>query len=285
MALENFIPEVWAARLLENLRKSLVYAQIGIINKDYEGDIAAAGDTVRITAIGPVTVRDYTKNSNMSAPDTLADAQTVLTITQQKYFNFQIDDVDRAQQKPKVMDASMAEAAYALTDTADQYIAALYTDVDASNVRGSDGTPIAIDAVADAYDELVQMKVILDNAKIPSAGRWVIIPPWFEGVMLRDPRFVGFGTQANMQNLANGEIGTAAGFRVLKSHNVPVVSMTKYKLLCGYPGAITYAEQISKVEAYRPELRFADAIKGLHLYGAKVVRPSGIAVLTCTNSV
>ena len=72
----------------------------------------------------------------------------------------------------------------------------------------------------------------------------------------------------------------AAGFRVLLSNNVPVVSTDKYKVMAGYPGAITFAEQVNKLEAYRPEKRFADAMKGLLLYGSRVVRPNGIAVMT-----
>ena len=76
------------------------------------------------------------------------------------------------------------------------------------------------------------------------------------------------------------KLGKAAGFTVLQSHNVPNTSGAKYKIIAGHQIAISYAEQINKVEAYRPEKRFADAVKGLHLYGAKLVRPGAIAVLT-----
>jgi len=141
MALDNFIPEVWSARLLANLHNALVYAQAGVINRDYEGEIAAAGDTVRINSIGSVTVGDYTKNTDMAAPQALSDAQATLTITQSKYFNFQIDDIDKAQQTPKLMNAAMAEAAFALANTTDQFIASQYTDISSGNfLTYSDGT-------------------------------------------------------------------------------------------------------------------------------------------------
>src|SRR5690349_10382828 len=115
MALENFIPEIWSARLLVNLYNSLVYGQQGVVNTDYEGEIQTAGDTVRINSIGAVTVGDYTKNTDIGAPQTMSDAQSTLTITQQKYFNFQVDDIDQIQQSPKMMNDAMREAAYALS--------------------------------------------------------------------------------------------------------------------------------------------------------------------------
>ena len=92
MSLDNFIPEIWSAALLVNLRDNLVYGQLA--NRDYQGDISAFGDTVRINNIGQVTVGNYTKNTDMAAAQTLDSAQSVLTIDQSKYFNFQIDDVD-----------------------------------------------------------------------------------------------------------------------------------------------------------------------------------------------
>ncbi|MCX7670397.1 MAG: P22 coat protein - protein 5 domain protein, partial [Anaerolineae bacterium] len=106
-----------------------------------------------------------------------------------------------------------------------------------------------------------------------------VVPPWVYALLLKDNKFVA--TAANPaagQVLANGEVGEVAGFRVLLSNNVPVSSGV-YRILAGVPMACTFAEQINKVEAYRPERRFADAVKGLHLYGAKVTRPSGLVLL------
>ena len=284
MALDNFIPEIWSARLLVSLKKSLVYGQEGIVNKDYEGEIRQMGDTVRINSIGPITVGTYTKNTNIGDPETLADDQTVLTIDQAKYFNFQVDDIDRAQQNPKVMDAAMQEAAYALRDDADQYIAGLYTGVAAGNTIGNDTTPVEVDKT-NAYELLVDLAVILTDAKVPTDGRWVVVPPWFYGTLLKDDRFIDASKAGTTDGLRNGEVGKAAGFTVLQSHNVPNTSGAKYKIIAGHSMAISYAEQINKVEAYRPEKRFADAVKGLHLYGAKLVRPEAIAVLTADKKV
>ncbi len=283
MSLNNFIPTIWAARVLENLRKSLVYGQDGVVNRDYEGEIRDVGDSVRINAIGPVTVFTYTKNTDIPPPETLSDAQTVLTIDQARAFNFQVDDIDRVQQRPKLMDEAMAEAAYSLRDDFDQYIAGLYTGVASGNTIGTDESPVVPGATT-AYEYLVDLGVILDEAKVPRANRWVVVPPWFHGLLQKDDRFVKTGTTQSDQVLRNGEVGQAAGFRVLVSHNVPNTTGTKYKIIAGHPMAISAASQINKVEAYRPERRFADAVKGLHLYGAKLIRPTAIAVLTANRS-
>lgn len=282
MSLDNFIPQIWSARLLSNLQKSLVYGQAGVVNTDYEGEISQYGDTVKINSIGAVTIGDYVKNNDVEGPETLTDAQTHLTIDQAKYFNFQVDDIDAAQQKPKVMDEAMREAAYGLADVADQYVASLYTGVSDKNIIGDDTTPEVL-SKDNVYDMLVDLGVLLTDAKVPREGRWVIVAPWVYGLLLKDDRFIHVSKAGTDQGLRNGIVGRAAGFDILESHNVPNVDGTKYKIIAGHPMAISKAEQINSVEAYRPEKRFADAVKGLHLYGAKLVRPEAIAVLTANR--
>ncbi|HGH7180742.1 P22 phage major capsid protein family protein [Bacillus luti] len=284
MAINNFIPTIWSARLLQNLQKTLVFGQPGVVNRDYEGEIKAAGDTVKINNIGKVTVGNYTKNGNMSDPETLTDATRSLIIDQSKFFNFQIDDVDKIQQNPKLMDEAMREAAYALRNQADQFIASHY--VDAAHVIGNDTTPV-VPTKNDAYEYLVDLSVKLDEADVPEQGRWVVLPPWYEGMMLKDDRFVKAGNLPSDQRLLNGVIGQAAGFLVLKSNNTPKAgagATENSKIIAGHNIAWSYAEQATQVEGYRPEKRFADAVKGLHLYGAKVTRPEALAVLSAKRA-
>lgn len=106
---------------------------------------------------------------------------------------------------------------------------------------------------------------------------------WFYGLLLKDDRFVKYTPSAD-QVLRTGQVGQAAGFEIFISNNVPNTTGTKYKILCGHPMAITFADQIDKVEAYRPERRFADAVKGLHVYGAKVIRPEALVVVTANKA-
>lgn len=277
MSVDTFIPEVWAARLLENLRKAQIFTQAGIVNRDYEGDIANQGDTVRIQAIGAITIGTYTKNADIAAPETLTDAESTLLIDQGKYFNFAVDDVDRRQINVNLIDGAMREAAYGLRDVADKFVAGLYASAGSS--VGTSGAPKTdLGTATNAYLHLVALGVQLDQLDVPTDGRWVAVPPWFHGKLLQDDRFVKSGTDSAAGTLANGEVGQAAGFRILKSNNVSN-DATTWRIPAGTDAAISFAEQINKVEAFRPERRFADAVKGLHLYGAKVIRPKALSVL------
>ncbi|PAY13491.1 MULTISPECIES: P22 phage major capsid protein family protein [unclassified Bacillus (in: firmicutes)] len=284
MALNNFIPTLWSARLLYNLQKNLVYGQPGVINRDYEGEIKNLGDSVTINNIGRVSVGDYTKNADMDSPQTLDDQSRKLVITEMKYFNFQIDDVDKIQQNPKLMDEAMKEAAYALKNKADSFIASQY--VNAAHMIGSD-TNVVTPTKNDAYEYLVDLSVKLDEADVPEQGRWAVVPPWYEGLMLKDDRFVKAGNMSSEDRLMNGVVGQAAGFLILKSNNAPVSTpeggTENHKIIAGHNIAWSYADQAAQVEAYRPEKRFADAVKGLHLYGAKVTRPEALAVLSAAR--
>lgn len=283
MAINNFIPAVWSRALLENLRNSLVYGQPGVINRDYQGEIAGAGSSVKIHSIGAVTVSDYTKNSDLSAPETLNDAEVVLNIDKARAFNFQIDDVDAAQQVPKVMEGAMREAAYALANDLDAYLAGLHAQASITSGFGSNATPI-VPTSTTAYEYLADAFTAMDEANAPQAGRWAIVPPWYHGMLRKDSRFVSYGTDANRAVAQNGVIGQVAGFDVFVSNNVANTSGAKYKILFGHSSAWTMAMQIEKVEAFRMEKRFADAVKGLNVYGAKVVRPTILGCMTANKA-
>lgn len=118
MSVTNFIPTIWSARLLAHLDKKHVYA--ALVNRDYEGEIKNYGDTVKINQIGDITIQDYQKGKDIADPEDLSGDQTILVIDQAKYFNFAIDDVDKAQVNPKLMDAAMQRAAYGMNDVTDQ---------------------------------------------------------------------------------------------------------------------------------------------------------------------
>lgn len=280
----TFIPTVWAARLLTALEKSLVYGQANVCNRLYEGEIRQAGNTVKIASIGNVDVNDYVKDSDIADPVPLTDSDQTLLIDQQKYFNFYVDSVDRAQQNVNVLDEAMRHAAWKLRDIADTYLAGIISSaVIAGNTIGSLATP-KIPTKDDAYEYLVDLGVLLDEADVPLEGRFVIIPAWFHGLLLKDDRFVNAGSRMSDAALSNGEVGEAAGFSILKSNSVPNTTGTKYKIVAGHRMATTYVEQIVDLKTYQPEKRFGDAVKGLHVYGAKVVRPTSLACLIANKS-
>jgi hypothetical protein len=280
MAVTSFIPEIWAASLLRELEKDLVYGQSGIINRDYEGEISQAGDTVHIGGIGAVTIREYDRTAAIEAPETLATSDQSLLIDQEMYYNFKVNDVDRAQVAGDLMGPAAAEAAYGLADVADEYIAGLHAGVDASMLYGSDIAPVELATADDAYDLLVDLAVMLDEANVPVGQRFAVIPPWLAGFLAKDTRIL---TSLGSSVIPNGFVGQVSTLRLLKSNNVPNYEGDLYKIIAGYPGAWTFAQQILKTEAYRVELGFDDAVKGLHVYGAKVVRSTKLAVATVTH--
>lgn len=284
MAIERFIPEYWAARLLMALEKSLVFAQPAITNRDYEGDISDSGDTVRITSISDPTIGDYVANSTSITPENLTDAQRTLVIDQAKYFAFEVDDVERRQAKGDVMPEAMRRAAYKLRDEVDSYIAAFYTSVPSANDLG--GVAVVAATPTDAYDKvLVPLSVKLDEANVPTENRWCVMPPWLYGRMLLDSRFIKANEAGTQAGLRNAVVGEAAGFTIYKSNNVVNSSGDDYEVLAGGGNmAISFAQQINKTEAYRPESSFSDAVKGLHLWGAKVIRPEALAGATVSQT-
>ena len=276
MAFTNFIPEVWSARLLEHLDNVHVYS--ALLNRDYEGDIRAYGDTVHINQIGDIAINDYT-GEDLAAPEELDSTMMELKIDQAKYFNFQVKDIDNAQSNPKVVDAAMQRASYNINDVIDNYLAGLLL---AGVKSGSTITAQTLTS-ANAYDYPVDLGVLLNEHNVPMLGRWAVIPPWFHGLLLKDERFVGNGTGYNQAILQGGWVGDAAGFRIHLSNNVPE-SAGSYSVIAGTNAAGSFAEQLVELEAYRLEKNFSDGLKGLHVYGAKVTQPDGLAVLKCTKA-
>lgn len=283
MALD-FIPTVWAARLLTALDSALIYAQPNVCNRDYQGEIREAGNSVKVASIGEVTIGSYTKDSDISAPEILTDVEQTMLIDQSKYFNFYVDSIDQAQQNVNVLDEAMRRASWSLRDVADSYLAGLMeAAVTVGNTLGSASTPLEPTS-DDAYESLVDLGVLLDESNTPIDGRFVVVPAWFHGLLLKDNRFVSSGSMRSDAALANGNVGEAAGFTILKSNNVPNDEGEAYKIIAGHSIATSYAEQIIDLQTYKPEKRFGDAVKGLHVYGGKVLRPAALAMMIANKA-
>lgn len=284
MAVNSFIPTLWSARLLVNLQKAQVFA--GLVNRDYEGEIANAGDTVKINGIGAVTVGTYAKNSTSLSWQTLADASQALLIDQSKYFAFKVDDVDKVQTNVNLIDAAMQEAAYALSDNIDQFIAGLHVQAATANKIGADGgsaktVGLGTDEI-NPYRQLVDMATVLTKADVPQDGRWVVLPAWYQGMLLKAELIAANPNGSNGDAIINGRIGRLAGFDLYVSNNVTddAQSTKTYRVMFGTRQAISLAVQKQpSMEAVRLQDSFADGVRGLMLYGGKVVRPSALGVL------
>lgn len=277
MATTNFIPTIWSARILAALEKQLVYTKF--FNRDYEGEIRDAGDTVKIGLVGAPTVKKYTKGTDIAAPDDVTVTDATLSVDQADYFNIAVDDVDAAQSKINLLESASSQTGYAFGDVTDQYLAGLLV----AGTGGTIGTKAAPKSITDAkpedaYNLLVDLKVALDRQNCPTAGRVCVVPPEFEGFMLKDSRFVAVATNDSNERLTEGTVYKSAGFEIHVSNNAPhdakggSGSTTVYDVIAGCDQSGTYADQILNTEAYRPEKSFKDAVKGLHVYGAKVLR-------------
>lgn len=275
MAITSFIPTIWSARLIEALENTHVAA--GLVNRDYEGEITGQGDQVKINSIGTVAIKSYTKNTDMAAADDLATTASTLVISQAKYFNFQVDDIDKVQAAGDLVDAAMRKAAYGLADAADKYLLGVMSAGAQTKIAETQLT------AANIYTEIIKIRTALDKANVPTAGRFLVIPPEAYALLLQDARFVSGGGAQAEETVRNGLVGRVAGFDIFESNNVPTEKKSgydDYHLIAGIAEATTYAEQIVKTEAYSPELRFADAVKGLHVYGAVVTRPEAVVDYT-----
>lgn len=283
MAVTTFIPELWSARLLYALDKT--HVATNLVNRDYEGQITNVGDTVHINSIGAITVKDYTRNTDMDAPEALTTSDQTLLIDQSKSFNFQVDDIDKTQSPGDLVDAAMGRAAYALADVADAFLLkTIAAGVATGNTIGAASGPIAL-TKDNVYENIVKLRTKLDKANVPNQGRTIVVPPEVYALLLMDDRFAKNEATAGQDALLNGMVGRVAGFTVFMSNNVATGTGTDtgktayFEITAQVSTATTYAEQILKTEAYRIEKRFADGVKGLHVYGAKVTDGSQIAKL------
>lgn len=279
MSVALFKPQVWSAQILTGLDEALVYAQPQIVNRDYEGEITSQGQSVRIVTIGDPSIFPYKSGDTINYED-IDTAGLDLPIDQGDAFAFKLDDVDKAQVAVNPMAKTTQRAARKLAQQADRYVASLYTGVAPANVVGSTGSPINITtSPKDAWDKvLIPLRTKLNRSNVPAMDRYVVVSPEFTGALLQDDRFVRVDASGSEQGLRNGLVGRAAGFDVLESNVTPVPSGDTQVIQAGYPGALTFVDQILETEALRLESTIADAVRGLHVYGAKLIRPEGIAV-------
>ncbi|MBQ9940161.1 MAG: hypothetical protein IJO74_01320 [Clostridia bacterium] len=270
MSLNKFTSTVWSETLYKELQKN--YVGVKLCNRDFEGEIKGQGDRVKICGIGPISVFDYVKNTNMPEAEVLSDNERTLIIDQAKGFNFFIDDVDEAQSRPNIMTEAMSRASDALADVADSFIYSL-TDENVATVVNSATTADSI------ISTLAQARLKLMENNVPnSASISLEIPPAIEQKLVLAK--VLHATD-NTAAISKGYVGSFMGFDVYVSNNIPKVG-DAYKCIARTNRAIAFAEQINAVTAYEPELRHGDAVKGLHLYGAKIIYPKEMVFLSLT---
>lgn len=272
MSVDNFKPTIWSRELLFSLKKNLVARSIA--NTNYQGEITNEGDTVKIQTPDAINVGDYT-GADITFQG-LTSATQSLAIDQAKYFAFLVDDVDQAQANVPLMQSYMVEASFALADELDTHMFGLYTDADASNV-------IAKATLTDSniYGKLVEAKKLLSANNVPMMGRWAVLSPDEIALLENSSEFIS-ASDLGDETKQTGFAGRIAGFQVFESNNVAEANDGTddvRHLPFGHSIAWTLAEQIVSTEAGRREAGFSDFVKGLHVYGTKVVRPKALGDL------
>lgn len=271
MAITNFIPTIWSEHLLQYVDYNRV--AVNHCNRLFEGEIREKGNTVRICGLAGIAISDYQKNADIKSPNILNSVQNDLTIDQAKYFNFMIDDLDRTQSNPKVMEVALNTAASALASEADSYIYNLYTDAGKTLDIDDPTVDNIFDSILDAKTDFFYTSTSLDEIVLE-------VSPRVASLILKSK--VKYATD-NTDSFEKGYIGSIGGCKIYVSGNIIVEDedngYERHKCFLRTKRAIAFAEQFSEIEAYRPESRFADAVKGLYLFGAKVIVPSEFTVL------
>lgn len=259
---------------MAHLDKALVARYF--FNNDYEGEIQDYGDTVKINQIGDPSIFKYVRNQDMPMPEELSMVDQELIIDQADAFNFQVDDIDAQQARGNLIDPGMSRAAYKLASTENTFLfGRLAEAVPTQNTIGTPGAPIVV-TEDNVYSLVVQLRTILTKANVPMGARQIAVPPEMVAMILQDDRFTGTGGTFAEGTLLSGMIARGAGFGFYEVNNLPETGGV-YEVIANDPLSSTYAAQIVKTEAYRMERRFADGLKGLNVYGAKVLVPQAVA--------
>lgn len=249
-----------------------------LVHKEFQGNIKEMGDRVNIINMGNVIVRDYTRGQSLTI-DTLTDSLSTLLIDQQKYFAFRVDDMDQAHGNTSIMEAYTNRAATAIKEVIDTRLYGHYTEVASGNVIGST-TPIALTAT-NIYDQITTLAELLDANNVPAEGRALVIPPKAKTLLLRSSSS-NRATAGGDEIVRQGRVGYVAGFEVFVSTNIPTLSGGVIPLLAFHKEFVTYASQVNKTEVVRPASEFSSVMRGLYLYGSRVLRPEAGAVLRVT---
>ena len=288
----NFIPEIWSGKLIENFYDATVLAAIS--NTDYEGEIRQFGDTVNIRTTPEITIRDYVKGQALTVenPD---KPKIQLVIDKGEYFACVEDDVDQVQSDINLMDTWSKDASERMKIKIDQRVLTdLLPDIAATNKGatageqsasfdlGTTASPLQVTkdgagGTVAVVDLMVDLGTVLDEANCPEQDRFVVIPAKMAGLIkksdLRDASLTGDATSI----VRNGRLGMIDRFTVYVSHNLKVDSGGKYNLIAGHKMGFTFASQMTNMETIRSETTFGDIIRGLQVYGYKVVKGEALA--------
>lgn len=287
----NFIPAIWSGKLQTKFYKSTVLGEI--TNNDWEGEIKSQGDIVFIRTIPTITVRDYQKGQTLVHERPSSDPIS-LNIDKGKYFDFVIDDVDKAQADVNMINMFSDDASQQMKIVIDgQVLTTVVGDPDAANkgnsagvisggiALGVTGTPVDVTKV-NVLDRIVDCGQVLDEQNVPEAGRWMVIPPWMAAQIKKSDLKDAALTGDSQSVLRNGRLGMIDRFTLYVSNNLLSAtdgSVKAFSMLFGTRDAVAFASQMTKVETVRAESTFGDIVRGLNVFGFKTTNPKALGCL------
>lgn len=287
----NFIPEIWSGKLLVKFYAATVAA--AITNTDYEGEIKDVGDKVLIRTVPDIVIRNYNKGQSLQIQRPNSP-KTELEIDRAKYFNFICDDIDKHQTDVALMDSWSRDASQQMKIVIDEeFLGDVFADAapenqgtnagakSASFDLGTTGSPVII-TKANILDFIVDVGTVMDEQNLPEDDRWMVLPPWMCGMILKsdlkDASLAGDGTSI----LRNGRIGMIDRFTIYASNLLTSVTdgaFTAYHPMAGHKSAISWAAQMTKMESLRAESTFGTLVRGLNVYGYEVLKPEALCDL------
>lgn len=289
-----FMPEIYSKNVQMFFRKAAVAD--AIVNTDYLGEIKAFGDTVKIIKEPTINVQDYTRNESTTRTK-LTDKELVLIVDQARHFHFEVDDIEKSMSHVNWLDVASKSAAYALKDDYDvnvfDYIA---SNVDAGMTVGDDDATAddlpnlgAGESVhlgfssgnTDPIDLMARLARMLDEANVPEEGRWFVAPPsFYEVLALSGSKLLSVDYNAGQGSIRNGLVssGLLRGFKMYKSNNLPTPDYAEGIVLAGHISAVAAAGTLLSTEVLRSQSFFGDIVRGLHVFGRKVLRPEALAM-------
>ena len=291
----NFMPEVYSKKVLNFFRKASVAE--AITNTDYAGEISAFGDSVKIIKEPVITVDQYERGGSVTAT-TLTDNEVTLVVDTANAFKFIVDDIESSMSHVNFKEVASSSAAYALRDAFDTgVIAKLFAGVPASSPNHILGSDSATDLAAgtfdgtgnldigyasgehDPIDVLSHMARLLDEQNVPEEGRWFLAnPEFYEQLVQTSSKLMSVDFNAGQGSIRNGLVssGKLRGFDMYKTNNIAATTNAAGKCIAGHISSTCTAQTIINTEVVRDTASFGDIVRGLHVYGAKVLRPEAL---------
>jgi hypothetical protein len=289
----NFTPQIFSQKVQKFFRRASVVEDI--TNTDYAGEIENFGDTVKIIKEPTITVADYARGTAVSTQD-LADDQITMTVDQGSYFAFKVDDIEERQSHVNFEALATSSGAYSLKRNYDfNVLKHIYDNAATSAANtGTDGSPIDGDNAVDTLADVVSAaKTVLDGNDVPEENRWLVAPPAFfqqlrkAGAKLSDQSVLADG---GVSQIRNGMVTDKPlfGFNMYMTNAIAVSSgnaanktfgssgANEYAFLYGHMSAVATANHIAKTELIRDPDSFADIVRGLHVFGRKILRDDAV---------